>query len=256
MNQDHKKNLTISDIHDITEFINAGSQIVNGSLIIQKINGSTLSKEGLLLLQIIIQKIQPEVIIEFGCGLSTEVINDTIYPNKECRFFSIDNIEKFINCTQSALNKPNCVTFIHAPIKLHWIDGCPFVTYSGKFLSELCGIDSVDLVLIDGPYGKIFTREAPLFLISGLLKEGSVVILDDSNRPKEQQTLKIWKQVFGEAVEMIEIPGFPHGIAVILVKSRLPRVSFRMPYRVGKIAESCKSLWENRKYMKTVNNIK
>lgn len=249
-------NITKSDIQEIVRIVKLEMEKENTEEVFRKINGSTLSRDGLLFLKIIIQKIKPKNILEFGSGLSSLLISETINSMNDCRFFSVDNVQQFIKSAHSNIKNPVNVTFIHAPIKLSVIEYCPFVTYSKKCLANLQNVDSLDLVLIDGPYGRIFNRDAPLFLISNKIKKNSVIMLDDSNRPKEQEVLKLWKEKYGDTIEIIQIPEFSHGLAIILIKGQLPNISFDYIFRFKKVIESCESLWNNRIYMKKINRLK
>lgn len=149
----------------------------------------------------------------------------------------------------------NRVNFILAPIRPTIINSCLFVTYSKSFLNKLNNNSVLDLVIIDGPLGSIFRREVPLFLIQNKLIPGSIVLLDDSNRPREQEALALWKKLFGNSIEVIEVPDFHKGLAIISVREKLPHLSFDTYFRVQRIFDSVYSMWKNRDYMNRVKQL-
>lgn len=245
----------MEDILRLTNIIKEELQDDIGEYYSARITGSTLSGETLSFLKHFLQDYQPEHILEFGCGLSTILISDIIHTREKCSFVSVDNVETFINITKKELRYPEDVRFVYAPIRVSWVDYCPFVTYSDRFLDAIQGDGPVDLVLIDGPYGRIFSRDAPLFLISHLLRENSAVMLDDSNRSREQEALALWKKQFGDAIEVLEIPGFHKGLAIILIRKSLPPISFNTAYRLKRLYNACSSLRNNITYTKAINDM-
>jgi len=247
-----EKSITKSDIIRLIDTIKWDQQNLIDDYYTQKITGSTLSKETLSFLKLFLDEFQPKNIVEFGCGLSTSLISDSIHTRNDCRFYSIDNIEKFIRSACSSLKYPEKVHFIHAPIEISWINYCPFVSYSKRFLDDIKEINSVDLLVIDGPYGKIFWRDAPLFLTVQKLKKNAVILLDDSHRPREQETIHLWKSVFGDSFEIIEVPEFHKGLSILLITKSLPPLSFSNRFRLFKIIDSFSCFWKNRKYMETI----
>lgn len=221
------------------------------------ISGSTLSFESLCLINALIEKLRPKNILEFGCGVSTQFICDVIKDHNDCNFHSVENIEKFLIQTKSSLEtNSNTVNFILAPIEPMLIDSCLFVTYSKSLLNKLDKNTHLDLVIIDGPLGRIFRRDAPLFLIKDKLHPGSIVLLDDSNRPREQEALTLWKKIFGDSIEIIEVPDFHKGLTVVIIREELPPLSFCARFRIQKIFDSIYSIWKNMGYMNKIKQLK
>lgn len=220
------------------------------------ISGSTLSYETLCFINLLIQKTKPKSILEFGCGVSTQFICEIIKEHDDCQFYSVENIEKFIVHTKLNLNTlSNRVNFILAPIRPTIINSCLFVTYSKSFLNKLNNNSFLDLVIIDGPLGSIFRRDVPLFLIQNKLIPGSIILLDDSNRPREQEALALWKKLFGNSIKVIEVPDFHKGLAIISVREKLPHMSFDTYFRVQRIFDSMYSMWKNRDYMNRIKQL-
>ncbi len=96
--------------------------------------------------------------------------------------------------------------------------------YAGKSLpvyhldpTLLARSEPADLVVIDGPPAALGGREGMLYQAMDHARPGTLIVLDDANRPAEQAILGAWRDNFGDAVEIAAHSGFTKGLATILV---------------------------------------
>lgn len=159
----------------------------------QRVSGATLRRSSLLFLKHLIETTQPKRIVEFGSGLSSELILNTVSP--DAILYSIDNSDVYLEKTKKNLEKFKNFIGLFAPLETFYSFGKQFITYSDRYLSQIPKGETVDLVLIDGPLG-FFHREAPLYQMIPLLKPGTLIFLDDSHRPYEKKAVENWKKVW------------------------------------------------------------
>jgi len=104
--------------------------------------------------------------LEFGCGLSTLLFNYAGHHHT-----AIDNNQKWIDLVKSHELTVR-TQIVHSAINS-----------LGFYLNVPPG--PYDCVLIDGPAGE-GKRSGVIEIIESLVKEGAVIIVDDTNRPKER----------------------------------------------------------------------
>lgn len=105
--------------------------------------------------------------LEFGCGMST-----LLFDCSFCRHTAIDNNRKWIDLV-NARNLSSGTTLIHSDLN-------PAGFY------ESVPEEQFDLILIDGPAGE-GSRVGVLYVIEKLVKKGTAIIVDDTNREKDKQ---------------------------------------------------------------------
>lgn len=192
----------------------------------KKLNGSTLDEKTLLLLFRLTEIISPRVILEFGSGASTSIFAIYLKNAPDTRLISVDNFKYFADKAIEDLDVQQQINSIHAPVSLSFYYGCPLYTYSKKFVATLRTYPKAELVLIDGPYGRIFWRD-PVFVLSApYLHKNAIILLDDSARPREQKSLAILEDLFSSQIEICQLSGFSKGLTLIRLNGVLPK-----PYR-------------------------
>ena len=121
--------------------------------------------------------------LEFGCGMST-----LLFDCSFCRHTAIDNNRKWIDLV-NARNLSSGTTLIHSELRADgFYDHVPNDVY--------------DCILIDGPAGE-GSRNGVLEIIKKLVKKGSVIIVDDTNRAKDKQ-LSVAMQKLLNASHVVE----------------------------------------------------
>jgi predicted O-methyltransferase YrrM len=163
-----------------------------------QVGGSTLEKSSLRLIGELLEELNAKTVIEFGSGLSTRYMADTLPTGDEFVLYSVENSRAFLDETMKRVKNRGKVVPCHAPLETYRDKGKSFVTYSAQYLSQIPAGKTFDMVLIDGPLG-YFDREAPLYQVKDHLTAETVVLLDDSHRPNEQMALANWKRYWPEA---------------------------------------------------------
>jgi hypothetical protein len=114
---------------------------------------------------------------------------------------SVDHEARFLRNTKelARLNGVGeLVQFEHCPLQP--VDGFPNPWYSR--IPELVGSIKFDFVLVDGPpayaEGEGRNREPALTALRPYLAENAVIVLDDANRPGEQDVLRAWLEKYPE----------------------------------------------------------
>jgi 16S rRNA G966 N2-methylase RsmD len=143
-------------------------------------------------------------IVEFGAGASTFFIAKLLQTkSSDASFFSIESDEVWAGKVESYIKDMKLekfVTIIHAPItkvsdkisyknQLYWYDTD---ILSVKFED----VNSIDLVLVDGPYAKStpYARFSAIPYLQPKLAKKYSVYLDDINRDEEGEIATIWEK--------------------------------------------------------------
>jgi|GEM_PF-3940728 len=181
------------------------------------INNSTISYEGIQLLEYIVNKTSPKIILEFGSGLST-LLFSKIKP-KDSLLISVEDSSEYLEKTKKILDQQQRnIILHHAPITKHFFNFRLFLSYSLSYLKYLKNI-KIDLVFIDGPLAYKYGREFCIYAIRQYITNDTIFILDDSNRVKEQEALSNWHKVFKEGLELIELKHIKNGVSVFRIKN-------------------------------------
>lgn len=151
----------------------------------------------------LLQEHKPRTILELGSGSSTIIIARALQQMGASPklHISVDHEARFLRNTEelARLNGVDeLVQFEHCP--LHALEGFPKPWYSR--IPELLDAVRLDFVLVDGPpayaEGEGRTREPALAMLRPYLAPNAVVIIDDANRPGEQDVVKAWLEKYPE----------------------------------------------------------
>jgi len=141
-------------------------------------------------------KLQPQVIVEAGSGVSSVVISEWLRSvQSDAAHYALDHLEKYAGETARKVeNQHSKVLF--APLKSYSIDGKNWQWYDIAGLEQ---VEQIDLLVIDGPPEDIQgeARFPALPLLWDKLSANAVIILDDTNRRDEQAIIKKWKAAYG-----------------------------------------------------------
>jgi len=189
-------------------------------------NGWAMALDALRFLSILVKHLKPQHILEFGSGLSTQVLKNacaSLLP--PCHISSVDHDPEFGETVKAFPAKPisSClVSFQFAPLVARDFGGKTLPTYhlqAEQFASQR----PVDLVIIDGPPVVLGGREGILYQAMEYARPGTLVLLDDAKRVEEQMAISRWKEVLGDSIEGSLIPGFFKGLVAIIVHEPLKR---------------------------------
>ena len=146
----------------------------------------------LYILLLILEKIQPKNILEFGLGQTTVLTTQYAkYKNPDAILSVIDHDEAWINAMSEQLPTAENIKIIKRDLEQFSLNN----TQNDKYynLQEITSDKKFDFIIIDGPYGfdRLYPRTNILDLIPNNLAEDFVIILDDAERVGEQNTAKL-----------------------------------------------------------------
>lgn len=142
----------------------------------------------------LIRESQPRTIVELGSGVSTIISCYCLEQLGSGSLLSFDHEEKYAENTRANLSQHKLDAIgrvIHAPLR-------PAVLPSGTWewydLDGALGSLSIDLLVVDGPPhmpGRL-TRYPALPLLYERLSERATIIVDDTARADEKETVERW----------------------------------------------------------------
>jgi hypothetical protein len=142
---------------------------------------------------------KPETIVELGSGLSTAVIAACLKKNGHGKLFSFDHSAYYASQTKGHLRRNQLeawATICTAPLCEHLINADEWKWYD--FRSHLIETERINLLIVDGPPGKIgqLARYPALLFLYGQLTDGAKIVLDDAKRSDERKIIARWKCEF------------------------------------------------------------
>jgi predicted O-methyltransferase YrrM len=156
-------------------------------------------------------------IVELGSGISTVLFARLLCQRSPVGGFRIAAVEhdaRWAQWVTEQLDREGTgsdVVVIHAPLAPHpraerglsWYDDDAL---TGGLQTALRG-DPIDLLLVDGPpayaAGHGLARYPALPVLCDLLAPGATVVLDDAERPGEQEILRRWEHETGHDFERL-----------------------------------------------------
>ena len=170
-----------------------------------------LSAWTLNLLERQIQSLKPQVVLEFGSGVSTVCLArymQELHGDLNRTFvFSIEQDADFAQETTQllkALQLDRHARVTCAPLRPQVIEGIQTTCYDlpHSLLQSALEHDRPDLVVIDGPAGESNTRFGDLALVRQFLAPQTRFFMDDALRDEELQVAQLWKRL-----EYIQVDG-------------------------------------------------
>ena len=157
--------------------------------------GSVLSPDAACLLARQLVQHKPSVVVEFGSGVSTTVVAQTLSRlGTGGHLISIDHEAKYLSITEQLLETcalRDAVTTIYAPIKPITISGESYDWY-GLDLERLP--NGIGFLIVDGP-PSVFEPLAryPAFpALRSKLSDGAIIFVDDYSRRGETGMVRKW----------------------------------------------------------------
>lgn len=159
--------------------------------------GYALDAQALLHLIDVLEREQPKVIVEFGGGTST-IWMAYICKKFGTRIISIDHLEEYLSRTQLEVERHGLSDVVElrlAPLEQVQVGGEEYAWYSPGALNDL---DNVDLLFVDGPPESTGAnaRRPAAYVMSEKLNDNAVILLDDTHRESEQETVREWVSSF------------------------------------------------------------
>ena len=148
----------------------------------------------------LILKKSPNFIVEAGSGVSSIIMGEAIRMNKAGNIISLEHKEEFANITRSDCllnNLEDELDIIYTPLKGYSLNGKKWLWYSldGLNLSK-----EIDMLVVDGPPGDTqkLARYPAVPLLLPYFAEHVTIVLDDSNRKDESETVEKWCELLNE----------------------------------------------------------
>lgn len=142
-------------------------------------------------------RLKPESIVECSSGVSTIVLARAAQLNSRGHVFSLEHDPVYAQKTRDELARQGLqahATVLDAPLRPHALKCGEWKWY------ETAGLPAtIDLLVIDGPPWNTqpLARYPAVAVLDTRLSEGGRVILDDANRPDEQEAVRRWGSEFG-----------------------------------------------------------
>ena len=146
----------------------------------------------LYILLLILDKIQPQNILEFGLGQTTKLTAQYAkFKNPNCNLQTIDHDENWINIMKEELPEAENINIIKRDLESFDLNNSANDKYYN--LQEITENVQYDLIIIDGPFGfnRTYPRTNILDLIPQNLANDFIIILDDAERIGEKNTAKL-----------------------------------------------------------------
>lgn len=160
------------------------------------------------LLQIInfIQIRQCQSVVECGSGLSTLIIGALFQQNQRGHIISLEEDPEWHEIMSKLLEEQGLnpyVTLISAPLQPYDSSAKETLWYSRERLASIFQeFKQLDLLIIDGPIASSSASRYPaLPEFEPLIDGQTLIILDDSNRPREQKILDTWAEMYDLDIE-------------------------------------------------------
>jgi hypothetical protein len=150
-------------------------------------------------------------VVELGSGVSTVLLARLLcqrWPRGGFRMAAVEHDACWARWVTGQLDREGIgsgVVVVHAPLAPHpraepglgWYDEAALA----ERLDAVLGGDPIDLLLVDGPpayaAGHGLARYPALPVLGNRLAAGATVILDDTERPGEQEVLRRWERESG-----------------------------------------------------------
>jgi predicted O-methyltransferase YrrM len=165
---------------------------------------------------------RPKLVVELGSGTSTLWIAEALRAVGAGRVISVDHEARFARATEDALalrKLGDVATVVHAPLAALPLDDQTWRWYDPRAFLPLIDAD-VDLVIVDGPPGKLQARSRypALSILWKHLAPSALVILDDAARRHERAIARLWTAAHPE----LTLTELPHGKGIALFERTRP----------------------------------
>jgi predicted O-methyltransferase YrrM len=141
---------------------------------------------------------RPKTILEFGSGTSTLLSSYCLEQIGSGKIISIDHEGQYAEQTRESLRNHGVDRYaevIHAPLRELSLPTGKWKWYDTAFLESL---PEIDLLVVDGPpaWLQSLARYPALPVLRKHLSHSAIVLIDDADRPDEQEMVKRWLAEF------------------------------------------------------------
>jgi len=173
----------------------------------------------------LIRETKPRCIVEAGSGVSTLIVAYTLKRQGGGMIVSLDQDERYAKITQANVERHGLEDFVsvrHAPLKKVRLGNKDWLWYD---TDKIADIDSIDMVIVDGPPGNIqrLARYPALPIVADKLSDRAVIVLDDCFRHAEKEILMKWLADFPAFTS--ETVGTEKGTVILRKSDAVPLLS-------------------------------
>jgi len=148
----------------------------------------------------LIMERRPSLVVECGSGTSTIWIAAALKQLGSGRVVSLEHLEEYAERTREALSQQGLLGFAdvrYAPLAEISVDDRASQWYDPAFVADLA---RVDLLLVDGPPKSVgeHSRHPAVPVLADKLVPGAIIVVDDTDRPAEIESIELWRQRFPE----------------------------------------------------------
>ena len=144
--------------------------------------GAAASYSLLYLILRIALEIQPKSVLDIGAGQSSILWSRLSKAGAAHKVVTVENDAEWAAAIRPRLD----TTLLHSPLAAREVSGRTIQTYDWK---DIAAEGPYDVIVCDGPWGiPRYSRYGILSLIDDTLPEDFVIVLDDAERPGEQDT--------------------------------------------------------------------
>lgn len=146
-------------------------------------------------------------VVELGSGTSTVLIARLLaqhWPDGGYRHVAVEHDAGWRQWVTGQLAREGLAdrtAVVHAPLSSHDLAADGLLWYDRAALDAGLGEDRIDLLVVDGPPAdtsdKGLARYPALPALAARLSAGATVVLDDIERPGEQEVVRRWTQQLG-----------------------------------------------------------
>jgi predicted O-methyltransferase YrrM len=220
------KEQTNNSIRQIESLLAVYAEL-NGKHGLPRTRGWAASPDLLALLVSVVHERGPVTVLECSSGLSTVLLAACMRNRGKGRVLSLEHDTAYAQKTRDLLSLhqlEDWAEVIYAPLVDFSMDG-----WSGKWY-DIAALEEglvVDLLVVDGPpkATNSLARYPALPALRSRLAKGATVVLDDADRPDEEELVRRWLAA-DQTVEPIHVGRFEKGCKVLRVgQAKTPRLS-------------------------------
>ena len=149
----------------------------------------------------VLNEFKPKSILELGLGQSTRMIGQYAAANDDVAHIVCEHDFEWIEFFKSDFSLSDNSEIIQFQLTTgHYKDDEAVIMY--KDFKKTLKNKQFDFISIDGPFGylaKKYSRVDVLKLLPGCLSNEFIIMIDDFDRPGEQETVKVLKSILNEA---------------------------------------------------------
>ena len=183
----------------------------------------TLADDTLTFIAALVELLRPRRVLEFGSGISTRLLASRCARlDQPATVIALESDPAFEHRTKEQLSSDPAgglahVELTHLVVRRWYGRNVPVYDLPATVMDG----PAPQLVLVDGPPLPLGGRHGSLLQAIHLGEPGTIVLLDDADRPSEQAAVALAEEVFADKIEVVRLAGFAKGLAAIVIRSEV-----------------------------------